>query len=199
MFVSYYLPCQSCAQPNPALGIQYSPPPPPPQPASWLLRVLSSCRSGWEWHGHPVHRFLLSAHGMAACECWVLVNLADTRSRCRALRVMVKLLVLCMLELPECREAKMAAVLSASHQQREPSFWGQDCCVRHQAFGEQAGENIFIGTLTGPKWMLALANACVVINLLGQWQVRQCSRRKSGRPYRITLHAPGQCPNCIFP
>ena len=44
--------------------------------------------------------------------------------------------------------------------------------LREQAFGEQAGENIFIGTLSGPKWMLALANACVVANLLGQWQVR---------------------------
>ncbi|KAK9839961.1 hypothetical protein WJX74_001134 [Apatococcus lobatus] len=39
------------------------------------------------------------------------------------------------------------------------------------AFGEQAGENIFIGTLSGPKWMLALADACVVANLLGQWQL----------------------------
>lgn len=42
-----------------------------------------------------------------------------------------------------------------------------------QAFGENAGENIFIGTLRGPKWMLALADVCVVANLLGQWQVRR--------------------------
>ncbi len=67
------------------------------------------------------------------------------------------------------------AAMSHVHQDKSFKHQLDDTLHRRhgmQAFGEDAGENIFIGTLRGPKWMLALADACVVANLLGQWQVR---------------------------
>ncbi|KAK9831182.1 hypothetical protein WJX74_006475 [Apatococcus lobatus] len=39
------------------------------------------------------------------------------------------------------------------------------------AFGQSATEVIFLGTIPGPQWMLALADLLVVVSLLGQWQL----------------------------
>lgn len=71
------------------------------------------------------------------------------------------------------KKANVVAILTTT------AFYMMCGCFGYAAFGNNAPGNLLTGFGSyGPFWLVDLANACVVVHLVGAYQVKNISKKK---------------------